>query len=331
MSTSLRLIALLLALLVSPTAEAHQLWPSYLHLSRSDDHRVSVFWKVPIKAGEPLAIQPVLPAHCAELTPPMPISDGRSVRSSWQVDCGAAGLLEQEIRIDGLAAIGSDVVVRLEEASGRVSQGIVHPDTGTVRLTDEASGVALWRYLPIGMEHILLGADHLLFVLGLLLIIRLDWRQLLHTLTAFTLAHSLTLGLAVLGVVQFPQRAVEAIIALSIAFLAVEIARGATPEVSLTARRPGLVAGGCGLIHGLGFAGALSEIGLPADAVPGALLLFNLGVEAGQLLFVAAAGAVFLLLRRLPLPARPLLLAASYLLGTTATFWLLQRTISIVS
>ncbi|MFT5683601.1 MAG: hypothetical protein ACI8RZ_004533 [Myxococcota bacterium] len=330
--STLRFIALLLALLVSTTADAHQLWPSYLHLSQTDAHRVSVFWKVPVKAGTPLAIQPVLPAHCTELTPPMPISDGRSVRSSWQVDCGELGLLEQEIRIDGLAAIGSDVVVRLEDSSGRVSQGIVHPDTGTIRLTDDDAGsIALWRYLPIGMEHILLGADHLLFVLGLLLVIRLNWRQLLRTLTAFTLAHSLTLGLAVLGFVQFPQRAVEAIIALSIVFLAVEIARGATPEVSLTARRPGLVAGGCGLIHGLGFAGALSEIGLPADAVPGALLLFNLGVEAGQLLFVAAVGAVFLLLRRLPVPSQPLRLAASYLLGTTAAFWFLQRTLAILS
>ncbi|MFT4974171.1 MAG: hypothetical protein ACI8S6_000053 [Myxococcota bacterium] len=322
----LRLIVALLALVVSTPAAAHQLWPSYLQLTQTDSHRVQVFWKVPVRAGEPLPIVPILPEHCATLTAPAPDIDDRSARSNWIVDCGSAGLVGQDIRIEGLASVGSDVVVRVELADGTVSQGIVPPDTGTLRIEPAAAAPTLWRYLPVGIEHILLGPDHLMFVFGLLLVIGTDRRRLLGTLTAFTVAHSATLALAVFNLVHLPQRAVEAIIALSILALAAEIARGTD---SMTARHPHLVAAACGLIHGLGFAGALSDIGLPPDAIPGALLLFNLGVEAGQLLFVAAALAALPLLRLVPLRPKLLLTAAAYVLGITSATWFLQRTILI--
>ncbi len=185
----------------------------------------------------------------------------------------------------------------------------------------EAAG----RYLTLGVEHILLGTDHLLFVLGLLLIVRGPW-PLLKTITAFTLAHSLTLGLATFELLTLPPAPVDAAIALSIVFLAVEILRAGQGRTGLTHRLPWLVAFGFGLLHGLGFAGALAEVGLPAREIPTALLFFNLGVEAGQLLFVAVVLNLRWALTRLPLP-RPAWAGTvpAYAIGTLATFWFLQR------
>ena len=185
------------------------------------------------------------------------------------------------------------------------------------------------RYLALGVEHILLGIDHLLFVLGLLLIVRGPW-MLIKTVTAFTIAHSLTLALATLGLVEVPSRPVEAAIALSIVFLAVEILRARRGRIGLTHRFPWLIAFAFGLLHGLGFAGALAEIGLPAGEIPPALLFFNLGVEIGQLMFIAAVWSVRWAARRLevawpawvePLPA--------YAIGTVASFWLIERVSTI--
>jgi hypothetical protein len=187
------------------------------------------------------------------------------------------------------------------------------------------------RYLALGVEHILLGTDHLLFVLGLLLIVRGPWR-LIKTITAFTLAHSLTLGLATFEVLTLPPAPVDALIALSIVFLAVEILRARQGRTGLTHRLPWLVAFVFGLLHGLGFAGALAAVGLPAREIPTALLFFNLGVEVGQLLFVALVLNLRWALARLPLPrpawAGPL---PAYAIGTLATFWFLQRLTAIAA
>jgi hydrogenase/urease accessory protein HupE len=180
-------------------------------------------------------------------------------------------------------------------------------------------------YLRLGVEHILLGYDHLLFVLGLILVAA-STRQLVMAITAFTAAHSITLAAAVLGVVHVPPKPVEAVIALSIAFVAVEIVRAREGKAGTAARAPWLVAFAFGLLHGFGFAGALSEIGMPEGHIPAALLFFNLGVEAGQLLFVAAVmvSAALVRLVRLPLP-RWAALAPPYVIGSVAMFWVLQR------
>jgi hypothetical protein len=187
------------------------------------------------------------------------------------------------------------------------------------------------RYLALGIEHILLGTDHLLFVLGLLLIVRGPW-LLIKTITAFTLAHSLTLGLATFEVLTLPPAPVDALIALSIVFLAVEILRARQGRTGLTHRMPWLVAFVFGLLHGLGFAGALAAVGRPAREIPTALLFFNLGVEVGQLLFVALVLNLRWALFRLPLPrpawAGPL---PAYAIGTLATFWFLQRLTAIAA
>jgi hypothetical protein len=180
-------------------------------------------------------------------------------------------------------------------------------------------------YLRLGVEHILFGIDHLLFVLGLILLVG-GLGPLMKTITAFTLAHSITLGLATLGVVRIPQAPVEAVIALSIVFLAAELVRQGRGETGLTARRPWLVAFAFGLLHGLGFAGALSDVGLPPGDVPSALLLFNVGVEAGQLAFVVAALALVRAVQSLPAPAwRRLEGVSAYAIGSLAAFWVMQR------
>jgi len=188
-------------------------------------------------------------------------------------------------------------------------------------------GRAAWRYTVLGIEHILTGIDHLLFVLALLLVVVGRWK-LVKTITAFTLAHSITLALATLGVVTVPSGPVEAAIALSIVFLASEIIWWHRGWTSLTFARPWLVAFAFGLLHGLGFAGALSEIGLPSAEIPIALLFFNIGVEIGQLAFVAAvllgAGA---LSRLAPVAntAAFARVAIAYAIGTVATYWFVER------
>jgi hypothetical protein len=182
------------------------------------------------------------------------------------------------------------------------------------------------RYLGLGIEHILLGIDHLLFVLGLLLIVRGPW-MLIKTITAFTLAHSITLALATLGFVEVPSLPVDAAIALSIMFLGAEILRARQGRPGLAARAPWVVAFAFGLLHGLGFAGALTQLGLPPREIPLALLFFNVGVEVGQLMFVATFLVLAWALRQLrvslPHPAAPL---PAYAIGTLAAFWFIERT-----
>src|SRR5690606_4582930 len=194
-----------------------------------------------------------------------------------------------------------------------------------------------WTYTIIGIEHIVFGFDHLLFVLALVLLLKGGW-LVVQTVTAFTIAHSMTLVGASLGYLSLPSRPVEAVIALSIVFLAVEVVKAQqnarmhgnsdTMPLRLSQRFPWVVAFLFGLLHGLGFAGALAEIGLPQDAIPMALLTFNLGVELGQLAIVAVAFAVLALVRRLhEASLHPAKVAASYAIGITATFWFIERMI----
>jgi hydrogenase/urease accessory protein HupE len=220
-----------------------------------------------------------------------------------------------------------DVLVRIAFKDGRVVSRMLRPDAPSFVFTKETVGPAAGGYFVLGVEHILFGIDHLLFVLALVLIVR-GVGLLVKTITAFTIAHSITLALAALGVVNVPSAPVEAVIALSIVFVASEILRSRRGEIGLTERAPWLVAGAFGLLHGFGFAGALSEVGLPANDIPSALLFFNVGVEAGQMAFVGAALAVIALLRRIPLPQRAPNLAP-YAIGTVAMFWVIERTTAI--
>ncbi|MFQ5575169.1 MAG: HupE/UreJ family protein, partial [Terriglobia bacterium] len=240
-----------------------------------------------------------------------------------------SGLIGKMIRIDGLSTTLTDVLARVSFLDGYTQTTLIRPSNPSFVIQGSQSTLQVSRqYLVLGIEHILGGIDHLLFVLGLLLIVR-GFGLLLKTITAFTIAHSITLAMAALGFVNVPQAPVEAVIALSILFLASELAKQQKGNPGLTARYPWVVALSFGLLHGFGFAGALSEVGLPQTDIPLALLFFNVGVEIGQLMFVAAVLLVRWLIQilkfRWPVWTEQ---TPAYAIGSLAAFWFIQRTVS---
>jgi hydrogenase/urease accessory protein HupE len=276
---------------------------------------------------------PLLPERCLAEPPAGGVRPGaQSLRYAFA--CPGRPLIAGDLLRLPWQRQGAMVTVRWQDGSSarrffdRGAAGIEVP-LSELSASSGSLAAAARRYFALGVEHILLGIDHLLFVLGLLLIVRGPW-PLIKTITAFTVAHSLTLALAAFGVVTLPPTTIEAAIALSILFLAVEILHGRQGRIGLTHRFPWLVAFAFGLLHGLGFAGALAEVGLPAAEIPIALLFFNLGVEAGQLLFVAAILSLRRATRRLqigwPVWAEPL---PAYAIGTIASFWFMERLVAI--
>jgi hydrogenase/urease accessory protein HupE len=325
MRRALFLLLLLLAAL-APGAVAHEVRPAYLQLRQTAPDTYDVLWKVPARDdGMRLTLYVELPEGCANLAEPRGVFAAGSFTERWSVRC-AGGLSGGAISIAGLQATLTDVLVRLERLDGATQVVRLTPSALSFVVEAAPNGAHVaGTYLRLGVEHILGGIDHLLFVLALLLLTR-GFGRLVKTVTAFTLAHSITLGLAALGFVHVPQRPVEAVIALSIVFVAAEIVRARRGRKGMAARAPWVVAFIFGLLHGFGFAGALSEIGLPPGHIPLALLFFNVGVELGQLLFVAAALASVALLRRWkrPLP-RWAALAPPYAIDGVAMFWVIQR------
>lgn len=309
-------------------AAAHEVRPAYLELRQKAHEHYEVLWKVPGRGDEMrLGIYVELPANCKKLGESQAQFANNAYIERWSVDC-TGGLVGHSIEIAGLSATVTDVLVRIERADGTTQ--VVRLDPAKTNFVVEAeSGV--WEiagtYFSLGVEHILTGVDHLLFVLALLILVN-GVKRLIATVTAFTLAHSLSLAGATLGWVHVPQPPVEACIALSIVFVAAEILRR---REGLTARFPWVIAFTFGLLHGFGFAGALSEVGLPQHAIPVALLFFNLGVEAGQLLFIGgvfaavAAGRYVIHREDLAVPNWAWRIPP-YAIGTIATFWVIDRT-----
>lgn len=239
--------------------------------------------------------------------------------------CLFRGLAGRKLAIEGLEAFSTDVLVRVEHVGGRVETHLLKPVNPEITLNDAAVGRGRLTYLTLGVEHIVLGIDHLLFVLGLLLIVADRW-MLVKTITSFTLAHSLTLAVATLGSVHVPAMPLNAVIALSILFLGPEVVRVWRGQTSLTIRRPWLVAFIFGLLHGFGFASGLANLGLPQSEIPLALLLFNVGVEIGQLAFVLGILALVRSFQVLEIMwPRVVQLLPGYLLGSFGAFWTLQR------
>jgi len=319
-----RALGALLALLPAP-ARAHGLDPVLLSLRETDPGVFAVVWRASALRLPGVDVQPVLPGRCRRVGGADAIDGGDRIELRWTIDCGAEGLTGATIAIDDLAAARINGLLRIEGRDGAVTQAVLSPGNPTFAVAAEPSGWRVLRdYLALGVEHILAGPDHLLFVFGLLLLVS-STRLLLQTITAFTLGHSITLSAAVLGLAAVPQRAVEVCIALSVLLLAVELARaGGAP--SLLRRFPWAMALLFGLLHGFGFAGALAEAGLPPGDVPLALLSFNAGIELGQLAFVAvvwtAAGAAA---RRLPALAPRATRPAVYAMGVLAAFWCYER------
>ncbi|MCY2958884.1 MAG: HupE/UreJ family protein [Planctomycetota bacterium] len=320
------LLALLLLVVLASGISAHEVRPAYLELRQRTNETYDVLWKVPGR-GENLrlSLYVELPAGCTAASEPRATMVSNAFTQRWTVSC-PGGLAGGTIRIAGLSATMTDVLVRLERLDGSTQVVRLTPSVPSFVVSDTPRAFEVARtYGMLGIEHILSGIDHLLFVLALLIITRGGWR-LVKTVTAFTLSHSLTLTAATLGIVHVPQRPVEAVIALSIVFVAAEILRARRGEEGITARAPWVVAFSFGLMHGLGFAGGLSEAGLPTVHVPTALLFFSIGVELGHLLFIGVVLSLIALARRAALPApnwlRPV---PAYAIGSVAMFWVIQR------
>lgn len=324
-----RLIALLI-MLAAPAA-ADEFRPAYLQLREVDATTYDVVWKVPaIDELTTLKVSPQFPPGTRWLTPiHSSFAGGTAVlRSRIAIDGGLDG---KPISFSNLSTARVDVLVRLARADGTEQLERVLPAEPHFVPTNSLGKFEVARtYSLLGIDHILTGFDHLLFVLALILIVS-GTRRLLLTVTAFTAAHSITLALATLRVVDVAGPPVEAVIALSIVFVASEIVQQQRGRGGLASRRPWLIAFAFGLLHGLGFAGALAEVGLPQNAIPLALLFFNIGVEIGQLLFVAAVLAVGGLARVLfAYPARSprAVVILPYLIGGIASYWVIERTVS---
>jgi len=323
---------LCLLLAFGASAIADEIRPGYLELNTSDSNIYSIKWKLPMKGDRVLSLKPVLPESCSERTPPSSMASGGAMITRWSVSC-PGGLDNGLIRIDGLENTMTDVLVRVMRQDGMTQMVRLTPGDTSFEVAAETTSLdVITVYTALGIEHILLGVDHLLFVFALLLIVT-GWRRLVGTITAFTLAHSITLFAATLGYVNVPQAPVEAVIALSILFLAIEIIHNRQGNPGIAKRFPWLVAFIFGLLHGFGFAGALAEIGLPQQSIPLALLFFNVGVELGQLLFVFAVVIAGWILRKLF--AEKLIqgskVTASYLIGSLAAYWVIERTYSFWS
>jgi HupE/UreJ protein len=306
---------------------AHALSPALLVLREIGGGIVAVTWKVPLLQLTGSNLQFVLPPDCPIVGRDEPSESEDGITTNLRIDCGSAGLVGKRLGVQGLGPAKTDALLHLELADGRHLDTVLRPAEPelVVPAREQRLGLAR-RYVSLGIEHILTGYDHLLFVFGLLLLAA-DWSALVATITAFTLGHSVTLTLAVLDIARVPAAPVEVLIAFSIFVLAVELARaGAGAESTLMRRRPWLMALTFGFLHGLGFAGTLRAAGLPADAVPLALLGFNVGIEIGQLAFVVTVLA-------LRAAARPLLARApvwshwvpTYAMGSLAACWMIER------
>ena len=328
----IRLLVLLLGLAWASAAQAHEVRPALLQIVELDAGAYDVTWKQPVVGDMAVRLAPRLSGGVLDRPPNAEsLAPGFRVRL-WRVR-GGPPLDGQTVSVDGLSDTVTDVILRVTLRDGRTLDAVIRPSRPSHRLSLAGpGGIAVPGYLRLGVAHILTGPDHLLFVLGLLMLVGANWR-LVKAVTAFTAAHSLTLALAALGYVRFPSAAIEALVALSILFVAAELARPPDAPPTLARRHPWIVAFAFGLLHGLAFAGALSDIGLPPRATPQALLLFNVGVEAGQLLFIAAALTALWLLRRAPLRAawstrRWTAAAPAYVIGGLSAYWLIERTLA---
>jgi hydrogenase/urease accessory protein HupE len=318
---------LLITACAAASVNAHEVRPAYLEIveevTNDDTPLYRVLWKQPIVQAGRLAIDPIFPADC-----PLNESDTPEVTPSalihrWLVACD---LSDAKIHIQGLSRTLTDVMVRFTDQSGNVANYILRPENPTLDLASEEAST--FSYLIIGIEHLVFGIDHVLFVIGLILFIRDPW-MLLKTVTAFTVAHSITLALSVLGWVQLDQGPVEAVIALSILFLARELVQEESKRSALTRTLPWAMAFIFGLLHGLGFAGALRDVGLPEDSLWLALLLFNVGIELGQLLIIAMVFALGWALRRLT-QIDTLTRIVAYGMGCIAAYWTIDRALLLM-
>ena len=324
------IIFFILAVISAINTHAHEVRPGFLEISEREQGLFDVKWKVPKRGDATLAIKPILPDNLKKVG----LSSSYSIPGAWVEQStyeSDSPILGKTISINGLNAVQTDVLLQINMIDGTSYSAILKPNSPSYDIPLEPTkyGVAL-SYWEMGLIHILEGFDHLLFLLAIMLIIT-GLGNLLKTITAFTVAHSITLGLAALGFVNVPVAPTEAVISLSIVFLAVEVVRDKMGKKTITRSYPWIVAFIFGLFHGLGFANALFEIGLPQNSIPLALLMFNVGVETGQIIFLLVVLIFLSILRRVNIywPKGTWRLAP-YTIGGIAGFWTIQRIISFL-
>jgi hypothetical protein len=324
----MRCLLLLLMASLSLEASAHRFAPSLLRLFEVGDGAYQVIWKTPAQRVSDVPLLPSFPARCSGQPEGPGTLEGTGVLSSWTMECGAS-LVGETLSVDGLAENSASVLLSLETLEGPFYQALLSADQPRFTIPTEPGALQVMReYSWLGAGHIWGGIDHLLFVFGLLLLVGWGLR-LVWTITAFTVGHSITLSLVTLGFFEYPVALVEFLIAVSVFVLALELAR--EKGGGLLRRYPWWLAGGFGLLHGMGFAGALAEVGLPQSELPLALLFFNIGIELGQLAFIAVAMGLWFLVRRLPLGTllawRPVPI---YTLGSLSAMWCIERALEVV-
>ena len=309
-------------LLLAVAAQGHEVRPAYLGMVETEANVFDVLWKQPMVGYMRLPLEPDFPEHCTLALQEVADVERAALIHQWRADCGEQGLVGQPLGIEGLSRTLTDVLVNIVLLDGTTVSRVLRPEDPYFTLEAD-EGLDMLSYLTLGIEHLLLGIDHILFVIGLMFFISKP-STLIKTITGFTVAHSITLGLSALEIVRISQAPVEAVIALSIMFLAVERLRGTTDTI--TAQHTWIVALVFGLLHGFGFAGALMDIGLPKSGALWALFLFNVGVEIGQLIVVAVALALIAVVRRTRVELPPWVIRVPlWGMGTVASYWLVSR------
>ncbi len=323
-----RCLLSLLLLLSAVQAEAHRFAPSLLRVFEVSDGEYQVIWKTPAQRVSSVPLAPRFPPGCQGGPAAPGELVGTGVISSWRLACEGS-LVGETVAVTGLGENSASVLFSLETRGGFYYQSLLSSDQPAFTVPAEPTALEVMReYTWLGAEHIWGGIDHLLFVFGLLLLV--GWgKRLIWTITAFTVGHSITLSLVTLGFFEYPVALVEFMIALSIFLLALELAR--KQGAGLFKRYPWWLAGGFGLLHGMGFAGALAEVGLPQSELPLALLFFNIGIELGQIAFIAVIAAIGAALMRLPVLAVPSWRALPvYVLGSLSAMWCIERALEVV-
>lgn len=324
-----RTLLLLMVVLLgyASNASAHRFAPSLLQVTEIASDLYNVVWKTPVQANSSVPMEPTWPAACRVENPSPTQLEGTGKVSMLQLRCeglGGDGLVGDTLGVAGLGANQASAMLMVTLLDGRQYQQVLNAERPDYLIPAEPSaGKVVTDYTWLGVEHIWGGIDHLLFVFGLLLLVG-GGRRLLWTITAFTFGHSITLSLVTLGFFDYPVALVEFTIALSIFILAVELTRKERND--LLWRNPWWLAGGFGLLHGMGFAGALAETGLPQANLPLALLFFNVGIEVGQIAFILVVFVLWFMLRKPLAPWQDRLLPVPvYILGVLSAMWCIER------
>ncbi|MGX5805965.1 HupE/UreJ family protein [Bradyrhizobium sp. Arg314] len=327
---ALVMLAAAIIVLLPAAASAHEVRPAYLSVQEEAPNEFSVLFKTPMQGDARLALSALFSGRIETVTPIVSHPTGDAMVQTWRMRT-LDPLAGQNVLIDGLQNTMTDALVHVVFANGNSWTARLTPSEPSAIIPASQSAWGVFAtYVRHGIEHIAFGFDHLLFVSGLMLIVR-DWRKLVKAITAFTAAHSITLSSATLGWVTLPPRPVETMIAISIVMVAAEVVRMERGQLSLAIARPWMVAFAFGLLHGFGFAGALVELGLPQGDIPLALLAFNVGVELGQLAFIAVLLSAVYAVRQVIAIPRQAIVASAYAIGIIAAFWSVQRLDAVFS